>query len=135
MKKFLIYLIPIVVIGIVLIAVFLIPPTEDENSEVSLGYGSVISESVSAYATSSVGKTIYDGAVFLERIIVGLDETNAGITLVDADTSVGLPAAFFDIEGSTLQGVYEIGARLYTGIFYTASTASNTTFIYIPMGK
>jgi len=141
MKKQLKWLIPIVIIGIgigigiVLITLVLVSRSPVEEGDFTMGASAGLPETMVATATSSTGKVIYDGAVFLERIIVGLNETSAGVTLTDTDTTVGPPPVFFDIRGDTLQGVYEIGLRLHTGILYTASTSTNATLIFIPMGK
>ncbi len=77
-------------------------------------------------------KAILDGAAFLDRIIVGQNVTNQLISIVDADTDTALPVVFFQIEGSTLQGVYEIGLDITAGIWYTASANDNVTIIYRP---
>jgi len=136
MKNFLIFLIPIVIVGIILIVFVLIPNSTIEN-ELPLGMYGSIPESTVTYATSTAGTgvAIYEGPAYLERIIVGQDEVAANITLIDASTSTALITEFLKIDGDTLQGVYEIGTRLHTGIWCAASGTINTTFIYIPMGK
>jgi len=120
--------IALIVLAVVLVVFFRSPA----NEEASMGYGG-IPESIVAYATASTGEAIYMGAVFLDRMIVGLDESDATVSLIDAVTDSSSATVFFDIRGDTLQGVYEIGARLHEGIFYTTSGSINATFIFRPM--
>ena len=77
MKKFPIWLIPLIMVIVIPVVFVLISRSIEWKrvDEVPLGGygGSSVSESIITFVTSSSGKTIYDGAVYLERVIVGLN--------------------------------------------------------------
>lgn len=118
----------LIILVVVLVVFFRSTPTEDVPFGLS---GGVISGSILQYVTSSSGETLHTGALFLHRVVVGADVTNALISIIDATTSSG-QSVFFQISGNSLQGVYEIGANLSTGIWVTVSGQNNATFIFTP---
>lgn len=129
-------------LGTMLIVLFAIAviilnsPSVPSDTDTLLGgrSGGNLPDSIVAFdSASNSGKVIYDGAVFLDRIIIGIAEPGSYVSIIDTDTSVGgLPDLFFSIYGNDLIGSYEIGAQLDTGIWLVSSGTNNITIIYTP---
>ena len=129
-------------LGTMLIALFAIAivilnnPSVPSDTDTLLGgrSGGNLQDSIIVFdSASNSGEAIYDGAVFLNRIIIGIGEPGSYISIVDTDTSVGgLSDVLFRICGNDLVGSYEIGAPLDNGIWLTTSGINNVTIIYTP---
>ena len=91
----------------------------------------VSTDSIMSYVTTATNETISLGPGYLQRVIVGENVTSSLVEISDNVTDSSAET-FFRISGNTLQGVYDIGASVASGIAATVSGMLNATFIFLP---